>query len=94
MMKTNGITLTSKPGVNPPRTETPAQSDRCAVCGAETARPQLSVREFFVNVICGPALLAILAGVFYGTDRWIEIHIHYSPEHLLWHEPLEDWNQL
>jgi hypothetical protein len=55
MMKANGITLTSKPGVNPPRTETPAQSEHSAFCGAQMALPQLSVREFLVNVICGAA---------------------------------------
>jgi hypothetical protein len=66
------------------------------LCGAEkiAAPAPLSVCEILVNVICGTILLTLLAVVAYGTYQWIEIHIRDCPEHLFWHEPLEDWNRL
>jgi hypothetical protein len=51
------------------------------------------IREIALNMASGALLVLLLAAVAYGADRWIDIHIRYHPNYLLWHEPLEDWNR-
>ena len=92
--KLNGIISIFKRAVNPQKTEVAPRSRHCALCGTEIDPPPLSVLEILSNILLGAALVAALVLVVHGADRWIDIHIHYSSENLLWHEPLEDWNQM
>lgn len=92
--KTNGITLISEPEAKETKNESCNRRSRCSTCSAETAPPpQPTVHEIVLNFVCGALLVVLLAVVAYGADRWIDIHIRYHPNYLLWREPLEDWNR-
>jgi hypothetical protein len=91
--KTNDITLISEPEAKETKNDSCFHRSRCSTCGKETEpSPQPTVYEIVLNIACGVLLVVLLAAVVYGADRWIDIHIRYRPDYLLWHEPLEDWN--
>jgi hypothetical protein len=52
-----------------------------------------SIRETAVTVFCGCLLVAILAPACLLAEHWIEEAGHRFAGRMLWHEPVESWNQ-
>jgi hypothetical protein len=88
------ITSISDRATNP-ATHNSGHNNRCKLCGADVAEvPPESLRERILNIVCGVVLLAVVTAVVYGGEQWISVHVHFHLAYPLWHEPLENWNQL
>ena len=65
----------------------------CPHCGAPISSSRMSLREMTVMALSGSLLLSILGSVFLIAAPWLEDAGHRLVDRMVWHEPLDDWNQ-
>ena len=52
---------------------------------------RMSFKEITINTLCLCLLLALLIGVWPLASDWMEQQEHRLFNHLIWHEPMNDW---
>ncbi len=67
--------------------------DVCPRCGARIIPLRSSVREMVVTIVCGSLLLTVFVPACWMAEQWIERREHQILDHMVWHEPLDSWNQ-
>ncbi len=72
--------------------EEDTNSVQCAHCGQPLAPGKMSVREFWMSLIFLAATLSLVAVLGYLTVEKLLPALQNSTHHLIWHEPLDDWN--
>ena len=78
---------------NPVPSQANTTPERCPNCGAATTSYRRSLREMAVNLLCGCLLLSILIPAGLMAEHWIEDACHRFSDRMVWHEPLESWDQ-
>jgi hypothetical protein len=79
------------------RTPTPSESrvaettQVCPSCGASIQPTRMSLAELATNAICVLVLAAILIPACWLAEHWLEQQGQRTFDHLIWHEPLQDW---
>jgi hypothetical protein len=79
-----------------PRQETEQMAKRdqcCARCGERFESTRPTVHEVIANSISALLLSAILLPVGWKLNQTAEHFCYRFAQHLLWREPVEDWNR-
>jgi hypothetical protein len=75
-------------------TEQTAKRDQyCGRCGERLESTRPPVREMVTNSVSALVLLAILLPFGWRLNKTAEHLCHRFTQHLLWREPVEDWNR-
>jgi hypothetical protein len=79
--------------MNPLKTEEMAANDACPWCGARVYAPRATAKGVAITIVCSIFLLAIAIPAAWATEQWMEREGQKIANHMIWHEPIESWNQ-
>jgi hypothetical protein len=72
---------------------TPIANDACPCCGAHVYAPRATAKGVPITILCSILLLAIAIPAAWATEQWMEREGQKIANHMIWHEPIESWNQ-
>ena len=87
------IGLTMKASKNSVMEQTVESDSCCQHCGTALNQSKLSMREIVMNSFTALLLLAIMLPLGWQLDKAAQRCCHHFLHHLVWREPVEDWNR-